>query len=64
MSPSDSQKKASLKWDKENMAVLGCKVKKEQASAFKAYCASINKSSNAVLKEYVLNCIGETAEAE
>ena len=50
MAPSESQKRASLKWDKENMIVLGCKVKR--------------KTSNTVLKEYVLDCIGESDDQE
>ena len=59
MPPSESQKRASLKWDKENMIVLGCKVKKTQAEAFKAYCTIQGRTSNAVLRDYVLGCIGE-----
>ena len=31
MGVSESQKKSRDKWDKANMSVLGCKVKKEQA---------------------------------
>lgn len=46
------------------MAVVGCKVKKEQADRFKAYCAEIGKTSNAVLRDYVLDCIGEKQNAE
>ena len=56
----ESQKKAARKWDGENMSTLGCKVKKAQAESFKAYCAGQGKTSNAVLRDYVLDCIGET----
>ena len=59
MAPTEAQKRASAKWDGENMATIGCKVKKEQAEAFKEYCASQGKTSNAVLREYVLECIDE-----
>lgn len=59
MAPSESQKRASLKWDKENMITLGCKIKRGQAAKFKAYCADQGKTSNTMLKEYVLSCIGE-----
>lgn len=62
MSPSEAQKRASAKYQKENIASLACRVKKEQAEKFKEYCEKIGKSSNAVLKEYVLSCIGETEE--
>lgn len=59
MAPRESQKRASLKWDKENMSVVGCKVKKAQATAFKAYCETQGSTSNTVLKDFVLGCIGE-----
>lgn len=59
MATSESQKRASLKWDKTNMATLGCKVRKEQAAAFKEYAAAQGKTANTVLKEYVEECIGE-----
>jgi len=62
MSPTDAQKKASAKYQRENIASLACRVKKEQAEAFKEYCAGLGKTSNAVLKEYVLDCIGEKEE--
>lgn len=64
MAPSEAQKKASLKWDKENMAVLGCKVRKAQAEAFKNYCTSQGKTSNTVLKDYVLDCIKQDEGGE
>ena len=60
MSPSDAQKKAAAKYHKENIASLACRVKKEQAEQFKSYCESQGKTSNAVLREYVLACIKET----
>lgn len=59
MSPSEAQKKASNKYNLEHMATLGCKVKKEQAEAFKEYCYSQGKTSNTVLKDYVLSCLEE-----
>lgn len=59
MAVSDAKKKANAKWDSENMATLACKVKRDQADKFKAYCAGVGKTSNAVLRECVLSCIGE-----
>lgn len=60
MAPTDAQKKASAKYQKENIASLACRVKKEQAEKFKTYCAEQGKTSNAVLREYVLECIKES----
>ena len=57
--PTEAQKKAAAKYQKENIASLACRVKKEQAEQFKAYCESKGKTSNAILREYVLNCIGD-----
>ena len=59
MAPSESQKRASLKWDKENMATVGCKIKQTQAEKFKHYCKEQGKTSNTMLKDYILSCIGE-----
>mgnify|MGYP001037760575 CR=1 FL=1 len=59
MAPSESQKRASLKWDKENMITLGCKIKRSQAEKFKSYCTGQGMTSNEVLRAFVLDCIGE-----
>lgn len=53
-----SQQKARDKWDKENMATLGCKVKKEQAEQFKKYAKEQGTTANALLKDYVLSTVG------
>lgn len=62
MAPSDAQKKASAKYHKENIASLACRVKKDQAEKFKVYCQTQGKTSNAVLREFVLACIHERTE--
>ena len=54
---SEAQKKASNKYNLEHMTVLGCKVKKAEAAAFKEYAAQCGKTSNAMLKDYVIDCI-------
>lgn len=59
MSVSEKKKISNAKWDKENMATLGCRVKKDEAAAFKDYAASKGKTANTVLKEYVIQCINE-----
>lgn len=63
MEVSDAKKKANAKWGSENMATLACKVKKDHADRFKAYCAEIGKTSNAVLRDCVLSCVdGESPQ--
>lgn len=59
MPQSEARKKASAKYHREHIASLACRVKKEQAEKFKAYCESQGKTSNAVLREYVMECIKE-----
>lgn len=60
MAPSEAQKRASNKYNKEHMSTLGCKVRKEQAEAFKEYAREQGKTTNTILKEYVLECIEST----
>ena len=59
MPPSEAQKRASNKYNLANMATLGCKVRKQDAEAFRAYAEAQGKTANALLKEYVLACIGQ-----
>lgn len=56
---SKAQKKASAEYQRKNIASLACRVKKDEAEAFKEYCNSIGKTSNAVLREYVMQCIAQ-----
>ena len=57
MPVSEKKKVSNARWDRENMTTLGCRVKKDEAALFKAYCAREGKTSNTVLKEYVMSCI-------
>lgn len=44
----ESRKKANAKWDKENMTVIGCRIRRDRAEAFKAICAASGTNPNAV----------------
>ena len=57
MAVSKSQQKARDKWDKENMATLGCKVKRDQAERFKLYAKEHGTTANALLRDFVLEVI-------
>lgn len=46
------------------MAVLGCKVKKEQAEKFKQHAEQQGTTANNLLKGFVLNAIGELGNNE
>ncbi len=61
---SESRKAADAKWDRENMTTLGCRVKKSEAAAFKEHCARQGKTSNTVLKDFVLKTIERDNDTE
>ena len=48
---SDAKKKANAKWDKANMMILGCKVRKDFAAQFREACRAVGTTPNAVLKQ-------------
>ena len=64
MPVSEKKKISNTKWDKDNMATLGCRVRKEEATAFKEYAANQGKTANTVLKEYVQECINSSNNKE
>lgn len=55
----EAKKRANKKYQAKTIASLACRVKKDQAEAFKVYCEIQGRTSNAVLRDYVLGCIGE-----
>lgn len=61
MAISEAKKKANQKWDSANMATMACKVKREQAEQFRAYCTNRGETVNAVLQGFVSSCINGTA---
>lgn len=63
MAPTDAQKRASDKYNRQHMATLGCKVTKEQAQAFKDHCQSKGSTANKVLRDFVLDSIGSNKPA-
>ena len=50
---SDIQKRARNKWDSNNMTVLGCKIRKEDAEAFKEQCQMRGTTPNAVFRRAI-----------
>ena len=64
MAASEKKKISNANWDKKNMTTLGCRVRKEEAQAFKDYAARRGKTAHTVLKEYVTECIKEDEEEQ
>lgn len=50
---SDTQKKARNKWDSNNMSVLGCKLRKDEAEAFKEACQKKGTTPNAIFRQAI-----------
>ena len=48
MTMTPAQKKARNNYQKKNMTVLGCKMRKDKAETFKAACKSAGTTPNAV----------------
>ena len=49
----EARKKANMKWDKENMTVLGCRVTKAKAQEFREACAALGMGPNQIFKETI-----------
>ena len=50
MALTDSQRRANNKYIAANMTVLGCKIKKTDADAFRAACADRGTTPNAIFR--------------
>lgn len=53
----ESKKKSNAKWDKANMATIGCRLRTAQAAQFKELCAANGIAANTALKNYVVRCL-------
>ena len=49
----ESHRARNLKWDRENMRTLSCRVRTEQAEVFKQYCTAHGTTAGELLKKYV-----------
>lgn len=57
--PSESQKKARDKWDKEHTTILGCKVRKEYAERVKHKAREDGTSVSAIIRNALKDFMGE-----
>lgn len=53
MALTEAQRRANNKYIKENMTVLGCKVRKNKAELFRATCKHAGTTPNAVFTEAI-----------
>ena len=59
MAVSEAHKRGNRKWDKENMKIVACKLRKEQAERFKLYAEEKGTTVNVLIKNFVLEKIGD-----
>lgn len=59
MAVSKAKRAANDKWDKANMKVVACKIKKDRAELFRSLCERDGKTANAVLTELIEQYINE-----
>lgn len=62
MIKTEAQKASSLKWDRENMRTISCRVRTDEADIFKQYCAAHNTTPGNLMKKYVMKCIIDYGE--
>lgn len=53
MAISDAKRRADNKWAAKNTTVLGCKMRRDAADAFKAACAAAGTTPNAVFRSAI-----------
>lgn len=58
----EAQKQSRNKWDKANMTVLGCKVRKDYAEKVREKAADEGTTVNAILKNALDTFMGEPNE--
>lgn len=58
---SDARRAANLKWDRENMVTIGCRITKKRAAEFKEACDQLGITRNAVLLQAITTTIHEAA---
>ena len=57
MTVSRAKRASNNKWDKENMKIVACKIRKEDAE-------NNNTTPNSLLRNYIYQCIGKTETEE
>ena len=59
MPVSEKQKQFARAWDKENMRTVACRLRTDDAEAFKKYCTENGTNPAAVIKKYIMDCLEE-----
>ena len=62
MEITENQLKAKREWDRTNLKTFSCRIKRDYAEYFLAYCKLHNTSPNQILKKCVFDCIKKYGE--
>lgn len=62
MPKSEKARISDARWKQKNLLVVGCKLYRGDAQAFKDYAAAQGRSVNDLLREYVAQCLGRPLE--
>ena len=62
MGTTENQLKARREWDRTNLKTFSCRIKRDYAEYFLAYCKLHNTSPNQILKKCVFDCIKKYGE--
>lgn len=60
----ESQRRAADAWDAKNMRTIACKMRKNIADEFIQYAQDHGTTPSALIKAYVLQCLGRSDERE
>lgn len=58
----ESQRRAADAWDAKNMRTIACKMRKNIADDFVQYAKERGTTPSALIKAYVLQCLGLSIE--
>ena len=54
---SRAKRASNNKWDRENMKIISCKIKIEEAEAFERYAQERGTTRNALISGYIRRCL-------
>lgn len=60
---SPAAKENQIKYNQSNYSVVGTKLPRDRADAFRAYCAAQGKTVSGVLSDYIYSIIGREPDA-
>ena len=60
----ENGKKTGKNWDKENLRTVACRIRVQEAEAFRALAERMGTSAHAMLSGYVRQCLEQAARVD